>query len=258
MRRVLFCRWMLLLVLGAAVESLHAQQSSEEATTDGGGSPDVLESIFVPALPGAPFTLTLATEWTRLMENGGTFVSVNQRVLRRDSVGRLYQERWLLVPKGSGIVSSMSWIQIADPTAKTLLQCSVRQQACELLRWNMPSAARYLPPAAGAQPLRNGAGIRMHEDLGESDVLGLPVHVYRDTTTLNPGTFGNDKPLVTTREFSFSAALGVNLRSVLDTPQVGRQQFTVTAITTSEPEPQFFQVPAGYRVVDHRGTPATP
>jgi hypothetical protein len=60
----------------------------------------------------------------------------------------------------------------------------------------------------------------------------------------------------TVREFRYSPELGINLTSVLDTPPVGRQSFTVTEISTTEPDPKFFQPPEGYKVVDHRTPPA--
>jgi hypothetical protein len=46
--------------------------------------------------------------------------------------------------------------------------------------------------------------------------------------------------------------LGINLSSVLDTPSLGKQMFTVTEISTTEPDASFFQPPQGYKVVDHR------
>jgi hypothetical protein len=39
---------------------------------------------------------------------------------------------------------------------------------------------------------------------------------------------------------------------VLDAPQLGRETFTVTEISTTEPDASFFQPPQGYKVVDHR------
>ena len=45
---------------------------------------EVLQSIFVPFLSNAPFSLTLATEWSRPMNNGGTFATVNSRPIKRD------------------------------------------------------------------------------------------------------------------------------------------------------------------------------
>ena len=73
-----------------------------------------------------------------------------------------------------------------------------------------------------------------------------------DTTTLNPGVLGNDLPMSIIREFRYSSELGINLTSTLNNPQSGRQTFTVTEISTSDPDPAFFQVPSGYKIVDHR------
>jgi len=65
------------------------------------------------------------------------------------------------------------------------------------------------------------------------------------------GSFQN-MPMSTVRQYRFCAKLGFNLSSLLEAPQIGRQTFTVTEISTSEPDPSFFQPPQGYRVVDHR------
>jgi hypothetical protein len=59
-------------------------------------------------------------------------------------------------------------------------------------------------------------------------------------------------PMSTVRQYRFCEELGLNLSSVVEAPQIGRQSFTVTEITTTEPDRSFFQPPAGYKVVDHR------
>jgi hypothetical protein len=56
----------------------------------------------------------------------------------------------------------------------------------------------------------------------------------------------------TVRQYRFCPELGFNLSSVVEAPQIGRQSFTVTEISATEPDASFFQPPAGYRVVDHR------
>jgi hypothetical protein len=63
---------------------------------------------------------------------------------------------------------------------------------------------------------------------------------------------GNDLPMVTVRHYRFSAELGFNLTSVVEAPQIGKQTFTVTEISTTEPDASWFQPPQGYTVVDHR------
>jgi hypothetical protein len=246
-------------VAGLFFVSAHAQDDGVGAQNDGGVSytrnEELLESIFVPTMAHAPFSLTLNTEWSRRMANGGTYTVTNSRPIKRDSVGRLYQERWLLEPKGSKIPSQMSWIQIADPVEHTLYECTPRQHVCELRRLTDSASLRFNPDAYKTGPLPGGRGGRTHEDLGADFYAGLPVHRYRDTSTINPGAMGNDLVMSTVREYRFSTELGFNLTSVLDTPSLGRQMFTVTDITTTEPDPHFFLPPEGYRIVDYRKTP---
>jgi len=221
-----------------------------------GGTREVLESIFIPPMPRAPFQLTLATAWTRPLGNGGTYTLVNQRHILRDSAGRIYEERWLLVPKGGKQESKMNVFQIADPAKHTLYNCFVQQAQCNLLRYSGLTTTSFRPDLGATGPLPDGTGYRTHEDLGANQILGYDTQGYRDTTTINPGVYGNDQPMITTREIWYAPQFGIDLLSTLDSPQSGKQTFTVTEITTSEPEPQYFTVPAGYKIVDQRKTAA--
>ncbi len=241
------------LSLGPAITRARAQDDGGTAPTDGGGG-GVLQSIYVPNLPDAPFSLTLHTEWIRTMRNGGNVIITNVRPIVRDSAGRLYEERWFLTPKGSGIPSQMTYIQVDDPIAGKFYQCSVFQKICEL-RLSVVGLRHYNPEAHPSGPFKDGKGTFLHEDLGADSIAGLPVHAYRDTTTVNAGVSGNDAPMVTVREFRYSPELGFNLSSVLDSAQSGRQVFTVTELTTTEPDPKYFQPPAGYRIIDKRKPP---
>lgn len=217
-----------------------------------GGAGGPMQSIFIPPKAGAPFSLTLDTEWTRSMDNGGTFTLVNERHIVRDSKGRIYQERWILVPKGGRVKSEMNVFQITDPELHTWFNCEVRTKVCELLEYRLTTADIYQPPIGRSGPLPNGNGFRTHEDLGASTTLGVNTHGYRESTTINEGVMGNDKPMVSMREFWYSPDLGLNLISMVDEPQSGKQVFTVKDLTTSEPDLSYFLVPAGYTVVDHR------
>jgi hypothetical protein len=237
-------------LLGAV--SVQAQQDGGFTPTDGGG---VLESIYVPNLPNAPFTLTLHTEWVHTLPNGGTFTETNNRPIVRDSAGRIYQERWILTPKGSNIPSRMTTIQIDDPIAHKFYNCFVGQKVCNLTL-SVMGLQHYEPERAQSGPLKNGKGTFLHEDLGSTSIAGMPAHTYRDTTTLDTGVFGNDAPMAIIREFSYCSALGFNLSSTLESAQVGHQIFTVTDLNTTEPDATYFQPPDGYRIVDRR-KPAT-
>ncbi len=235
--------------------SLRAQADGGVTSTDGGGT-GVLESIYIPNLPNAPFSLALRTEWVHTLPNGGTFTEVNARPIMRDRAGRIYQERWLLVPKGSGIPSQMTTIQVDDPVAHIFYQCRVRQKVCELYT-SVAGLGHYDPTRLKSGPLKDGKGTFLHEDLGEQSFAGLPVHGYRDTTTLDAGALGNDMPMASVREFRYSAELGFNLYSVLEAAQVGREIFTVEGLSTGDPDRKFFAPPEGYKLIDKR-KPASP
>jgi hypothetical protein len=249
-----FLRRMIVLTLVlAAWRAGYGQSPDEGGVSFDGGGHEILESIFVPYLPNAPFSLTLTAEWVRPMANGGTFTTANSRPIKRDSVGRIYQERWLMAPKGTNIKSRMSWIQISDPVAKTLYQCNAFTKVCDLVTLDDNVSLRFDPTRFKSASLKDGKGKRVHEDLGPTFFAGLPVHEYRDTMTLEPGVMGNDMPMSTVRHYRFSTELGLNLSSELEAPQIGRQVFTVTEISTTEPDASWFKPPQGYTVVDRRG-----
>jgi hypothetical protein len=217
-----------------------------------GGANGPMESVFIPPKPGAPFSLKLAAEWARPMDGGGAFTLVNQRRIVRDSRGRIYQERWILVPKGSTIKSFMNVFQITDPEMHTWYNCDTHAKVCELLTYHLTTDDKYEPPLGKTGPLADGKGTRVHEDLGPGSTEGVDTHGYRETTTVDAGAMGNDVPMVSMREFWYSEELGFSLRSTVVTPQAGKQVFTVTELSTAEPDATYFLVPDDYKVVDHR------
>ena len=53
-------------------------------------------------------------------------------------------------------------------------------------------------------------------------------------------------------EYWHSQQLGLNLLSIRSSPYFGKQTFTITEISTGDPDAQLFQLPAGYTVNDQR------
>ncbi len=168
----------IVLALTTAAHVASAQSPDEGGVSYDGGGEEVLQSIWVPMIAHAPFSLTLTAEWSRPMSNGGTFTTANSRPIKRDSVGRLYEERWLMSPKGSNIPSQMSWIQIADPVAHTLLQCNAHKKVCELLKLaDSQTTLRFDPSRIKSGTIKdnkgNEKGTRTHEDLGAQYFAGI-------------------------------------------------------------------------------------
>src|SRR5271170_154506 len=113
----------LCIALLATPTLLLSQSASPTVKTYDGGTRQTLESIFIPPIAHAPFSLTLETEWSRPMSGGGTYTLVNKRQIMRDSAGRIYQERWMLAPKNGKMKSEMDFIQISNPADHTLYNC---------------------------------------------------------------------------------------------------------------------------------------
>ncbi len=256
---------LLLALLVSAIWAQEAQQPTVEMR-DGGTSvqqikkgvvAEVLESIYIPALTGAPFTATVHTEWMRFTPDGGSFTLVNQRPIARDHDGRIYEERWTLVPKEGNYKSQKTTIQIGDPTAHTLYNCFMfnKPRNCFLGSFNETTTAVYKPAIAKSGPIPNTDAFTTHEDLGVDSIDGIEVVGTRDTITYNKGAIGNDRPISVKREFWYAPSLGINLRSEVNDPSFGKQIFTVTDINLSEPDPRLYELPAGFPVIDHRKPP---
>jgi hypothetical protein len=240
---------------------LIAAQSGQTAATNttmrDGGVTETLQSIYIPPLVNAPFTATVHTEWTRPLADGGTYTVTNQRQVARDRNGRIFEERWLLVPKDGRFKSQKNVIQIADPNEHTLYNCFLllHPQRCYLQAFAEQAQTTPHPAIGQTGSLPDNSGFTTHEELGGRDIENIETQGFRDTTTLNVGVFGNDRPMVTTREFWYADKIGVNLVSIVDGPRTGKQVFTLSDINLADPDTQLFELPAGFEIVDQR-TPA--
>jgi hypothetical protein len=242
--------FVLAVLVVACVDSLAMAQ--QQVRPQDGGTREVLESIFIPPIPNAPFTATLETEWARPLADGGTYTVANTRRIVRDSAGRVYQERWLLVPKGGQVKSRMNAIQIEDPNNHTLYTCMTFKKACDLTAYrpSQPFESEGEPQT----PHNRYPGLTV-ESLGMKNLFGVDTVGTRQTTTIKTGAVGNDRPIQIVLEFWHSPRLGFNLESVRSDPRIGKQTFTITELESVEPDPALFSVPEGYQVVDQQSNP---
>ncbi len=249
-----------ILSLGGLLWIAQAQQAQQPHSyapaQQDGGVREVVEGIVIPPIPHAPFTATLATEVVKYAADGATMTGVNERRIARDERGRVYEERWYLVPKYGKIKSTMNWIQIADPKRLTLYNCSMEKHVCDLLLFDPTNALSALSPRKGVSgPLPQGGGSVVWEDLGSRNIAGIDTAGTRETTVAYAGTMGNDQPLTYISEYWHAGALGINLLSIRSSPFFGKQTFTITELSVGEPDPQLFELPIGFKVNDQRKTP---
>lgn len=221
-----------------------------------GGVREVLESIVIPPIANAPFFATLDTESVKYTADGASMTFENRRHIGRDGRGRIYEERWYLVPKNSNVRSEMNWIQIADPKQRTLYNFSPQKHICDLLKYDPEDDLSV----ASARPqkthtVQNDDGSQTWEDLGANNLAGVDTVGTRETTVTNPGVMGNDLPLTSVSEYWHSDRFGINLLSMRSSPFFGKETFTITELTPGEPEARLFELPAGYTIHDQRKDP---
>jgi hypothetical protein len=103
-----------------------------------------------------------------------------------------------------------------------------------------------------AGPFDGGKRYLNRENLGSDTMGGFEVVGTRETITTNPATAGNDAPLVSTREFWYSAELQTNLVVTRKLPVEGLQVVRLSEVDTNEPAADLFQPPAGFAIRDSR------
>jgi hypothetical protein len=235
---------------GGAAGQSQPQPQQQAVYVEDGGTTEILQSIFIPPKMHAPFSLTLHTEWVRTLSDGNTITLINQRHIYRDSQGRIFQERVVLVPKTGKYVPHVTTLQYADPKAHAVFNCfQDNRHRCVRLPYDATAEMNFTPASPKPGPLPNGMGDGEHEDLGKQSIEGVETVGIRDRVTYSPGVWGNDAPMTVEHESWYSPQLGINLLSIRTDPRLGRQTFRATDISTAEPDPSLFLLPKGYKVV---------
>jgi hypothetical protein len=198
--------------------------------------------VYVLEIPDKPFTAKTSTDWTRTTADGSSVKLHLDANIARDSAGRVYRERRGFVPSGSNVPSPLHEILIYDPVSSIETVCSVAAHHCVAHNFR-PRTSFVIAPAGS---LANGTRFLTREPLGADTIAGLEVTGTRETLTMNPGVAGNDRPLVSTREFWYSADLENNLAVTRNDPTEGRQVIRLREVSRSEPDPSQFAIPSGF------------
>jgi hypothetical protein len=209
-----------------------------------------VSGIEVLPIPGKPFSGKDCIEWTRTLEDGTTVDLHLEAVVARDSQGRIYRERHNFVPANSPDKSPLYEIHLYDPVTRTQLLCSGRAYRCVLSDYTPRTFFDTTPEGTYANGTRTLKRVRLGSDV----IDGIYVLGTRETVTINPETMGNDRPLVSTREYWYSDELQTNLAVTRIEPGQGKQVIRITGLTRSEPDPHLWDVPIGFTVRDMRST----
>ncbi len=238
----------------AAPSATPAGASTTHAPDPEIGTPAYTEGLYIPLISGQPFRAKVEAEITHELPDG-TIVSekyYNQEA--RDGAGRAYREFRKEVPLNSTMESALQRVTIYDPVTMLITQCFPDMKTCRQVLLD-PSAAPEDQPAG---PSSDGKSVLTRESLGTKTIDGLECTGTRETRTFNPGAFGNDKPVVVTKEIWYSPQLQFNLSTTRMDPRNGTQKLEVTDLKLGDPGKEWFGIPDGYRMVMGRGIQSRP
>jgi len=231
-----------LALIGAAA----AQEPSRGP--DGGTGGTHVSGVEILAIPGKPFAAKTTTDWTRTLEGGNTVSLHLDAFLARDSRGRIYRERHKFVPAGTTDQAPLYEIHLTDPVAKTDLLCNGRTYVCILSDYKPRTSFEPTPEGTYDHDTRT-----LHREfLGADTIEGIYVQGTRETTTVSEGVAGNERTMVSTREFWYSDELETNRAITRIDPINGKQVIRLSNISRTEPDPHLWDVPIGFRVRDLR------
>jgi len=222
---------------------------SVQPTDPDSGLAGHVEGLYIPLVPGAPFHAKIAVQIHRQLPDGAVVDQKYYTLVARDSTGRTRRESRELVAADSDLDPPLIRTLVYDPKTNMVTNCYPGQHICRQAFFD-PSRRPVDEPVG---PSSDGTSVLTREDLGKKTIDGLEVTGTRETRTYNPGAFGNDKPVVVTKEIWYSPQLQFDLSVTRLDPRNGTQKLDVTDLKLGQPGPEWFAIPDGYRLVSDRG-----
>jgi uncharacterized protein YecT (DUF1311 family) len=207
-----------------------------------------VEGLFIPLATGQPFHAKIVVEINRQLPDGTAVAQKYYTLVARDAAGREYREGRDLVPAGSDREPPLVRTIVYDPKTSLITTCIPDRRVCRQTGFD-PTGH---PVEESAGPSSDGKSVLTRESLGAKTMDGLEVTGTRETRTFSPGAFGNDKPVVVTKEIWYSPQLQFNLAVTRNDPRNGTQTFAVTDLKLGDPGSEWFALPDGYRMVQER------
>lgn len=208
-----------------------------------------VDGLFIPLVTGAPFHARIPVQIHRQLPDGTIVDQKYYTLVARDSNGREYREARDLVPADSDREPPIISTRVYDPKNSTITTCTPDQRICRQMMFD-PTQHPVEEPAG---PSADGKSVLTRESLGTKTIDGLECTGTRETRTFNPGAFGNDKPVVVTKEIWYSPQLQFNLSVTRIDPRNGTQKLEVTDLKLGDPGTEWFGIPDGYSLVMGRG-----
>jgi hypothetical protein len=208
-----------------------------------GGVHTQVQGIEIPAIANAPFTARVLVTWNRPLVGGGTASRKYYTQVARDSQGRVRRETRGFIPADSSADPPLRTFTILDPVSSTRTTCTKATMNCATSafqpRLDMPSDEAI-----------SGDGPNVtREDLGKQTMNGLSVVGTRATETDSQGT---SRVALSRTDAWYSPDMHMDLSVTRSSQQLGEVTLQVTQLVRGEPDPSWFAIPSGYRVIGAR------
>jgi len=219
----------------------------------------------------APYSADEKTESVQTLADGTRISNTSTAKVYRDSQGRTRRE--LTLPNNMTVVTIFdpvagvnytynSMEKIARKMPSPMAGGVLRSEIGAKLKAEAESRAIEMRMQHGAAPgvttsstmeyrvTRTGPareGVK-REDLPATVIEGVSVTGTRETTVIDTGAMGNDRPITIASERWYSPELQIEVKSERKDPRMGVTTHSLSNISRAEPDPSVFQVPADYKV----------
>jgi hypothetical protein len=282
---------LLLSLLTIFLLPIRAARAQTTSTTNGGTgvvSGVIAESIGTPrgsvtttinppykygSVTGAPYSAENTFERTQTLADGTHITEERTTSYEyRDSQGRVRMERDLVLGFYVGRVASPDdpkLIQITDPVEGVSYVLDEQQRIAHRFQLiDAPLLKKLAQPQSNPSTgTQNSVRITStsnssqgpprpeisHESLGAQVQEGVTIVGTRTTETYPVGMVGNDRAFSVICESWAAPELHLQVLSICSDPRTGDITTRANNLSTTEPDPSLFRVPAGYSIVDETG-----
>jgi hypothetical protein len=202
-----------------------------------------------------PFSADAITTLVRTLPDGTHITRQTVTVkMYRDSEGRTRSDR---IPGkvSAGQPAPPGTILIHDPIAgywyelDTVNKIARRGTYSSVQPGQSTIPLNELPVASIPMATNSGPQFKT-EDLGTQTMEGLIVEGRRTTTTTPAGSIGNDRDIVNVSEIWRNQELRLTMLHVQSDPRDGETTTKIENLSRTQPDPNLFQLPADYKIVD--------
>jgi hypothetical protein len=197
--------------------------------------------------PLKPFTANFRQTLTRTPANGAPATREENELIARDS-----QERRVVATTPVATQAEpnpVTHVTLSDPVARTNSSWSIPGKEVTVKPWPQSGAHSNCAPPKPHAPAPKPVVV----DLGKQTILGLEVRGERKTVTI-PASPDGKEPAKTRIHEEWTATdpglRGFIARESIEEPPTEKSSRELVKFSEGDPNPAFFQPPAGYPVVN--------